>query len=124
MSALNYEEISVVRQSDSLLTAISQGFQASGLIGSPITANTISAVQEVAIGILEAAVSAGIIVSYTNLTVIQQSYPGGSPTVIAITYSYLPALPLNFITVQQSVDLSSGLVASTTSTQNASGTGT
>ena len=124
MSALNYEEISVVRQSDSLLTAMSQGFQASGLIGSPITANTISAVQEVAIGILEAAVSADIIVSYTNLTVVQQSYPGGSPTVIAITYSYLPALPLNFITVQQSVDLSNGLVASTTSTQNASSTGT
>lgn len=124
MSALNYQEVSVVRQSDSLLTAVSQGLQASGLIGSPITANTISAVQEVILGILEAAVSNDIIVSYTNLTVTQQSYPGGSPTVIAITFSYLPALPLNFITVQQSVDLSNGLVASTTSTQNASSTGT
>jgi hypothetical protein len=124
MSALNYQEVSIVRQSDSLLTAMSQGLQASGLIGSPITGNTVSAVQEVALGILESAVSNSIIVSYTNLTVTQQSYPGGSPTIIAITYSYLPALPLNFITVQQSVDLSTGLVASTTSTQNASSTGT
>jgi hypothetical protein len=124
MSALNYQEVSIVRQSDSLLTAMSQGLQASGLIGSPITANTISAVQEVILGILESAVSGDIIVSYTNLTVTQQSYPGGSPTIISVTYSYLPALPLNFITVQQSVDLSNGLVASTTSTQNASSTGT
>jgi hypothetical protein len=123
VSALNHQEISVVRQSDSLLTAVSQGLQASGLIGSPITANTVSAVQEAVLGILEQAVAGDVIVSYTNLTVAQQAYPGGSPTVISITYSYLPALPLNFITVQQSVDLSTGLVASTTSAQNASGTG-
>jgi len=122
VSALNKQEISVVRQSDSLLTAVSQGIQNSGLIGSPITANTVSTVQEAILGILESAVSTAVIVSYTNLSVVQQSYPGGSPTVIAITFSYLPALPLNFITVQMSIDLSNGLVAAQ-SQQNASGTG-
>jgi hypothetical protein len=111
MSALNFQEISMVRQSDSLLVAIRQGLQGSGLIGEPITANTISTVQEALLGILEAAVTRSVIVSYTNVSVIQQTYPGGSPTVIAITFNYQPAPPLNYITVQMSVDLSTGVVA-------------
>lgn len=121
-SAINYGEISVVRQSDSLLVAVRQGLQASGLIGSPITANTITAIQEALLGVLESAVSSSVIQSYTNVSVTQQTYPGGNPTVVSVVFSYLPALPLNYITVQMSIDLSSGLVA-TQSQQNASGTG-
>ena len=122
-AALNYAEISLVRQSDALLVAMQQGLQGSGLIGSPITANTVTTVQEVALGILEAAITNDVIVSYTNLSVTQQVYPSGNPTVITITYDYLPAEPLNYITVTQAVDLSTGLVA-TQSQQNASSTGT
>ena len=121
--ALNYSEISLVRQSDALLIAMQQGLQGSGLIGQPITANMVTTVQEVALGILEAAITNDVIVSYTNLSVVQQVYPSGNPTVITITYSYLPAEPLNYITVTQAVDLSTGLVA-TQSNQNASSTGT
>jgi hypothetical protein len=122
MSALNFQEISLVRQSDSLLTAVKQGLAASGLIGQPITANTVSTVQEAMLGILEAAVTNQAIVAYTNLSVQQQTYPGGNPTVIAVSFQYLPAEPLNYITVTMSVDLSSGLVATQTQ-QNASATG-
>jgi len=122
MSALNYQEISMVRQSDSLLVAVQQGLQGSGLIGQPITNNTITAVQEALLGVLEAAVTNSVIQSYTNVSVTQQTYPGGSPTVITVTFNYLPALPLNYITVQMSIDLSTGLVA-TQSNQNASSTG-
>lgn len=121
-SAINHQEISVVRQSDSLFVAVSQGLQGAGLIGSPITANTVSAVQEAVLGILEGAVAQSVIISYTNLTVIQQAYPSGNPTIITVTFQYLPAMPLNYITVQMSIDLSGGLVA-TQSQQNASGTG-
>jgi hypothetical protein len=123
VSAVNHSEVAVVRQSDALLTAVAQGLQNSGLIGSPITANTVSAVQEAVLGILESAVSGSVIEGYSNLTVVQQSYPGGNPTVISVTFTYLPALPLNYITVQMSVDLTGGLVA-VQSQQNASGTGT
>jgi hypothetical protein len=123
MSALNFQEISMVRQSDTLLVAVKQGLQGSGLIGQPITANTVTTVQEAVLGILEAAVSNDVIVDYTNLSVIQQTYPTGNPTVIAVTFQYLPAAPLNYITVQMSVDLSTGLVAAQ-SQQNASATGT
>lgn len=123
MSAINRQEISVVRQSDSLFVAVSQGLMNAGLIGQPITANTVSAVQEAVLGILEGAVTQQVIISYTNLTVQQQAYPGGNPTIMSVTFQYLPAMPLNFITVQMSIDLSGGLVA-TQSQQNASGTGT
>lgn len=121
-NAINRTEISMVRQSDALLTAIGQGLQGSGLIGSPITSNTITAVQEAVLGILEGAIANSVIIAFTNLSVVQQSYPGGNPTVISVTFSYSPALPLNYITVQMSIDLSNGLVA-TQSAQNASGTG-
>jgi hypothetical protein len=122
MSAINHQEISVVRQSDSLFVAVSQGLMNAGLIGQPITANTVSAVQEAVLGILEGAVTQKVIISYTNLTVVQQTYPGGSPTFMNVTFQYLPAWPLNYITVQMSLDLSGGLVA-VQSQQNASGTG-
>lgn len=122
-TAVNFSEISMVRQSDTLLVAVRQGLRGSGLIGGPITANTVTAVQEAALGVLEAAVTGSVIVDYTNLSVTQQTYPGGNPTVITITFQYLPALPLNYVTVQMSVDLSSGLVAAQ-SNQNASSTGT
>lgn len=121
-TAVNFSEISMVRQSDTLLVAVRQGLRGSGLIGQPITANTVPAVQESALGVLEAAVAGSVIVSYTNLSVTQQTYPGGNPTVVTITFQYLPALPLNYVTVQMAIDLSSGLVAAQ-SNQNASSTG-
>lgn len=122
MSALNFQEISLVRQSDSLLVAVQQGLQGSGLVGGPITSNTVTTVQEAVLGVLEAAVANGLIVDYTSLSVVQQTYPGGNPTVIAVSFQYLPAEPLNYIVVTMSVDLSNGLVA-TQSQQNASATG-
>lgn len=122
MTAINFQEISLVRQSDTLLVAVRQGLQASGLVGQPITTNTMSVVQEALLGILEAAVLNQVINDYTNVSVTQQTYPGGNPTIISISFNYQPALPLNYVTVQMSVDLTSGLVA-VQSAQNASSTG-
>ena len=121
-SALNYSEISMVRQSDALLMAVQQGLQSSGLIGKPITANTVTTVQEAVLGILEAAVSNAVVVNYSNVSVTQEAYPGGNPTIIDVTFQYLPAEPLNYVTVQMAVDLSTGLVAAQ-SNQNASANG-
>jgi len=50
--------------------------------------------------------------------VAQQQYPGGDPTVITATFSYVPSVPLNYIEVTFSIDLSAGLV-SQQSQQNA-----
>ena len=121
-SAINFAEISMVRQSDNLLIAIQQGLQGSGLIGSPITTDTVTTVSEAITGVLEAAINNDVIVDYTNLSVVQETYPSGNPTVIAVTFQYLPAEPLNYITVTMSVDTSNGLVAAQTQ-QNASANG-
>jgi hypothetical protein len=119
---VNNSEISMVRQTDALGLLVQLGMQNQGLIGSPITATTVATVQSAIMGLLEQAVNEAVIVSWTNLSVAQQTYPSGSPTIIAITFSYAPATPLNYITVTMAIDLSNGAV-STQSNQNASTNG-
>ena len=119
MSALNTREISVVRQGDALLVAMQSGLENSGLIGTPITANTVATVQGAVVSILQQAMLQGVILAYANLTVNQNTYPGGDPTVISASFTYAPAVPLNYIEVTYAIDLASGLVT-TQSQQNAS----
>jgi hypothetical protein len=118
MSALNYREISMVRQSDALLIAVEQGMQVSGLIGTPIIATTVATVQAALIGILQQQMNSGVIQNFINVTANEQQSPGGDPTIIACSFQYLPAIPLNYITVTFSINLTSGQV-STQSAQNA-----
>lgn len=117
MSALNFREISMVRQNDALLVAVQQGMQVSGLIGGPITSTTVATVQEALIGILQQQQNNQVIQSFTNVVAVQQAFPGGDPTIIACSFQYLPAIPLNYITVTFSINLSSGQVT-TQSQQN------
>lgn len=112
----------MVRQADALGVLIQIGLQNTGLIGTPITANTVATVQSAIMGLLEQAVAEQVIVGWTNLSVAEQVYPGGNPTVIAVSFSYAPAVPLNYITVTMAVDLSTGL-ATLQSNQNASTNG-
>jgi hypothetical protein len=117
-SALNYSEISLVRQAQALFTSVQSGMENSGLIGQPITATMAATVQGALLSILEQAVSSSIIVSYTNVAVSQEVYPGGNPSIMQCSFSYQPAVPLNYIEVTFSIDLTSGAV-STQSQQNA-----
>jgi hypothetical protein len=123
IGALNTREISMVRQADALLIALQSGLENSGLIGSPITPTMVVTVQGAIVSILQQAVAQGTIASYTNLVVAQEIFPGGDPTVIAATFSYAPAVPLNYIEVTFAIDLSAGLVtpaaAGISSAQNA-----
>jgi hypothetical protein len=123
MNGVNTREISLVRQADALFLSVQQGMENSGLIGQPITATMVSTVETALTSILEQAVTNNVIVSYTNLTVAQEAYPGGDPTIIAATFQYAPAVPLNYIEVTFSIDLSNGLVA-TQSAQNAAASST
>jgi hypothetical protein len=113
MSGVNTREISVIRQGDMLQDMIQIGLEQSSLIGSPITQDTVAGVQGALAGILEQAVSTNVIVAYGGLTVQQNIPPGGDPTVISCTFSYAPALPMNYITVTYSIDLSLGAVTNT-----------
>lgn len=118
-SAINFSEISLVRQNDNLLLAVQQGMSLSGLIGQPITSATISTVQSALTGILEQQLALGALSGYANVSVTEQQYPGGDPTVIACTFDWQPFIPLNYITVVFSLSLTTGAV-STQSAQNAS----
>ena len=121
-TALNRSEISMVRQTDTLMVTVQLGLQDTGLIGSPITADTVTTVQSAVTGILEQAIANQVIVDYTNLIAAEQVYPTGNPTVIAVSFQYLPAWPLNYITVTMAIDLSNGGVT-VQSNQNAGANG-
>lgn len=118
MAALNFREISMVRQADALLVSLQSGLENSGLIGTPITPNTVAVVQGAIVSILQQDINQDVIVSYTNLVVAQNTASGGDPTIISATFSYAPAVPLNYIEVTFSIDLSSGQVTAQ-SAQNA-----
>jgi hypothetical protein len=113
MAGVNTREISVIRQGDMLQDMLQIGLQQSSLIGGPITQDTVAAVQGAIAGILEQAVATSVIVAYGALTVQQQIPPGGDPTVIACSFSYAPALPMNYVTVSYAIDLTLGAVSNT-----------
>ncbi|MFF7198180.1 hypothetical protein ACFZAM_31290 [Streptomyces sp. NPDC008079] len=108
------QEISLTRIGDTLLQTIQTGMSSSGLIGEPITADMTMNVKSSLTGILERAVADGVIVAYSPVSVRQRE---GQPSVIEATFSYKPAVPMNYIVVKFSMDLTTG--DSTTDTDQA-----
>jgi len=111
MTSLLTREISLVRIADTLYQTVQFGMDNSGLIGEPIDEEMPSRVKGALAGILEQSINDDVIVGWDNLQVRQQSLPGGDPTVIECKFSYQPAVPLNYITVQFQIDLQTGLLA-------------
>lgn len=107
----NYEggvlnrEISVVRGRDTLFTAIQIGLDNSGLIGQAIDFETLTRVKAAVSGILENATQREVILGYDNLKARQSSV---DPSVIEVKFEYRPALPLNYIVVSFSINVSTG----------------
>lgn len=110
MSALNTREISLVRVADTLLDDLQSGLDNSGLIGQPIDIDMPTRVKGVLTGILEQDLAADVIAAYGNVLVRQQSLPTGDPSVIDCKFDYAPAVPLNYITVEFSINLTTGTV--------------
>lgn len=104
-------EVSITRARDVLFEALQIGLDNSGLIGSPIDLETTTRVKGAVTGILEGLVQDETIIGYTTLQVRQQSISaGGSPDVIEVRFAYQPAVPLNYIVVTFSLDLTTGNV--------------
>ncbi len=57
-----------------------------------------------------------MIIDYRNLAVRQQTLPQGDPTIIECKFQYQPPVPLNYITVAFSIDLTSGVVSASNET--------
>lgn len=110
MSSLNTREISLTRIADTLYSAIQAGMDNAGLIGEAIDLEMTSRVKGAMSGILEQAKLQAVIVDYQSLAARQQVLPSGDPTVIEVKFQYKPAVPLNYITVAFSIDLTTGVV--------------
>lgn len=109
MSTVDTREISMTRIADTLYSAIQSGMDNAGLIGEPIDLEMPSRVKGALAGILEQAKATAVIVDYQNLAVRQLTLPQGDPTVIECKFQYKPAVPLNYITVAFSIDLTTGV---------------
>jgi hypothetical protein len=113
MSALTTREISLVRIADTLFEVVQLGMEAAQLIGEPIDAEMPVRVKAALQSLLEQSVASELIVAYDNLAVKQQTFPTGDPSIIECKFSYQPAVPLNYITVQFSVNLQTGDIGDT-----------
>lgn len=121
MSALNTREISMTRIADTLYAMVQIGMDAADLIGQPIDAEMTSRVKAALSSILEQAKGSDVIVDYTDLKVNQQTPPSGDPSVIGCKFSYQPAVPLNYITVQFQLNLTTGSLTDTTADTSVTG---
>jgi hypothetical protein len=105
MTSILTQEISLTRIGDTLLQMVQTGMENSGLIGEPITADMTMNVKSSLVGLLEQAVNDEVIVSYANVQVRQLS---ADPSIIEASFSYKPAIPMNYIVIKFAVDLNTG----------------
>ncbi|MFE0490211.1 hypothetical protein [Streptomyces griseoaurantiacus] len=105
MTGVLTQEVSLTRIGDTLLQMLQTGMENSGLIGEPITPEMTINVKSAVVGLLEQAVSDSVIVSYANMQVRQLS---SDPSIIEATFAYKPAIPMNYIVIKFSVDLTTG----------------
>lgn len=105
MTSILTQEISLTRIGDTLLQMVQTGMENSGLVGEPITPEMTMNVKSSLVGLLEQAVSDAVIVAYANVQVRQLS---ADPSIIEATFSYKPAIPMNYIVIKFAVDLTTG----------------
>lgn len=103
---LNLTELSVTRATDALVNLLQVGTDQSSLIGEPVTLDTPLAVKSIVSGILEQAVSTGIIIAYESLAVRVRST---NPSVIEVQFAFVPAYPLDYIAITFSIDTTTGV---------------
>src|SRR5690606_12166436 len=101
----------LVRIGDAVHQTVQGSLENSNLIGSPIDADMVIRIQGVIQGALEQMRISNTIVSWTGLSVQQQSV---DPSVVEARFAYRPAVPLNYIVVSYTVDLNTGEISETT----------
>ena len=115
VTKLAFREISLVRISDVLSQNIQVGLDNSGLIGEPIDDEMTLRVKGALLNLLERAVAENVIVGYIQVLVKQQSLPNGDPSVIECQFAYRPAVPLNYIVVKFSLNMTTGMTSNDSS---------
>ena len=103
-------EWSIIGQSDAMVYRVRDYLEADDLIGRPILPITMINVKASAESALQSLIRDKLIVDYDGLKVRQLKK---NPDVLEVSYSWLPAFPLNYILVRYGVTLSTGDITST-----------
>lgn len=98
-------EWSIIGQQDAMSYRVRDYLENANLIGQPIYPFTLVNVKASAEAALQSLIRDGLLVDYVGLKVRQLLT---NPDVIEISYSWLPAFPLNYIVVRFGVSLTSG----------------
>jgi len=109
-------EWSIIGQQDAMTYRIRDYLESANLIGQPIYPYTLVNVKSSAEAALQSLIRDGLLVDYVGLKVRQLLT---NPDVIEVSYSWLPAFPLNYIVVRFGVSLTTGDI-----TTQGGGTGT
>jgi hypothetical protein len=115
-SSVYNREISLVRAQDFMIETLVASVENAGLIGTPITGQTTANITGLMTSNLANLVTQGVIANYNGLTVTESST---DPTIINVTFQYVPSYPLNYITIVFSINTTSGVV--TTGATNSGG---
>lgn len=102
-------EWSIIGQEDAMVYRMREYLESANLIGQPIYPYTLVNVKGSAEAALQSLIRDGLIVDYVGLKVRQLAT---NPDVLEVSYSWLPAFPLNYIVVTYNVTLSTGNVTS------------
>ena len=106
-------EIPLVRAQDAMIDTILQTVINAGIIGSPITANTSPTIAGLVNIVLASLKAAGVIENYTSISVTEST---GDPTIMNVTFLYVPAYPLNYIAITFGIDTTTGSTTATSGT--------
>lgn len=98
-------EWSIIGQQDAMTYRVRDYLENANLIGQPIYPFTLVNVKSSAEAALQSLIRDGLLVDYTGLKVRQLLT---NPDVIEVSYSWLPAFPLNYIVVRFGVSLTTG----------------
>lgn len=98
-------EWSIIGQQDAMTYRVRDYLENANLIGQPIYPFTLVNVKSSAEAALQSLIRDGLLVDYTGLKVRQLLT---NPDVVEVSYSWLPAFPLNYIVVRFGVSLTSG----------------
>lgn len=98
-------EWSIIGQQDAMTYRLRDYLESANLIGQPIYPHTLVNVKGSAEAALQSLIRDGLIVDYVGLRVRQLAT---NPDVLEVSYSWLPAFPLNYIVVTFNVSLTTG----------------
>lgn len=106
-------EWSIIGQQDALVYRLRDYLESDNLIGQPIYSFTLVNVKGSAEAGLQSLIRDGLLVDYFGLKVRQLAT---NPDVLEVSFTWLPAFPLNYIVVTFNVSLTTGNVTSTSGT--------